>query len=315
MPSATPKSNAPLGAFCSTSFPKKSSVLTLTGEPPPRLELQKDPKSQPKAGAVPKVTGASVTRLSLQVRFRQRDSNNLSSNDSDQAKQSERTGAPARIEDGVVKEAFDEDEMDTPDEKKTRPHYQIHPPFQGSPWGGFRQWRRSMFLRMTTPLTRHAKMELVMDTVTTSAATICLSPPSVKNSSRPRRQFWVTSSFEFFAYDIDNSPSAHRQHNITLVSEAGWLSVCGKNFNIAIFSDIINDTGQTPHDGSSTHWALPIDTTFSDLDCISKSQQCQTGLTENSIFSSDYVGRLYDCLFHQVDHEYTTIFYSCTCSR
>ena len=133
MPSATPKSNAPLGAFCSTSLPQKSSVLTLSGEPPPRLELQKDPKSQPKAGAVPKVTGASVTRLSLQVRFRQRDSNNLSSNDSDQAKQSERTGAPARIEDGVVKEAFDEDEMDTPDEKKTRPHYQIHPPFQGSP--------------------------------------------------------------------------------------------------------------------------------------------------------------------------------------
>ena len=32
---------------------------------------------------------------------------------------------------------------------------------------------------------------------------------------------------------------------------------------------------QTLHDGSA-HWALPSHTTFSDLDCISRSQQCQT---------------------------------------
>ena len=43
------------------------------------------------------------------------------------------------------------------------------------------------------------------------------------------------------------------------------------------------DKCQTLHDGS-THKALPIHTTFSDLDCISRSQQCQTVLTENFMF-------------------------------
>ena len=38
------------------------------------------------------------------------------------------------------------------------------------------------------------------------------------------------------------------------------------------------DIHQTLHDGS-THWALLIHTTFSDLDCISRSQHCQTVLT------------------------------------
>ena len=36
--------------------------------------------------------------------------------------------------------------------------------------------------------------------------------------------------------------------------------------------------------GCTTHWALPIHTTSSDLDCISGSQQRQTVLTENVIF-------------------------------
>ena len=45
------------------------------------------------------------------------------------------------------------------------------------------------------------------------------------------------------------------------------------------------DKCQTVHDGS-THWTLPIHTTFSDFDCISRSQQCQTVLTENFMFLS-----------------------------
>ena len=40
------------------------------------------------------------------------------------------------------------------------------------------------------------------------------------------------------------------------------------------------DNCQSFHDGS-TQWTLPINTTFSDLDYISRSQQCQTVLTEN----------------------------------
>ena len=71
------------------------------------------------------------------------------------------------------------------------------------------------------------------------------------------------------------------------VRPAGRLSVCGKNVNVAIFSGAVNFLGrckydkcQTLRDGS-THLALPIHTTFSDLDCISRSQQCQTVLPES----------------------------------
>ena len=42
---------------------------------------------------------------------------------------------------------------------------------------------------------------------------------------------------------------------------------------------------QTSHDG--THSALPMHTTFDDLDYISRSQQCQTVLTKNFMFLSD----------------------------
>ena len=68
------------------------------------------------------------------------------------------------------------------------------------------------------------------------------------------------------------------------------------------------------HDGSN-HWALPIQTTFSDLDCISRSHQCQKVLMEHFMFWSDKVQTLYDCWLHQVGQEYTTSFYFCTCSR
>ena len=44
-----------------------------------------------------------------------------------------------------------------------------------------------------------------------------------------------------------------------------WVIVLhGKNINVVIFSDTINDKCQTLHDGS-THWVLPVHTTFSDI--------------------------------------------------
>ena len=64
----------------------------------------------------------------------------------------------------------------------------------------------------------------------------------------------------------------------------GWLSICGKNLR----ADFLGHYCQTLHDGI-THWALLIHTTFSDFDCISRAQQCQTVLTENFMFFSDYV--------------------------
>ena len=40
------------------------------------------------------------------------------------------------------------------------------------------------------------------------------------------------------------------------VRSADWVFVCGKNFNIVIFSGTMYDKCQTLHDGT-THWALP----------------------------------------------------------
>ena len=49
----------------------------------------------------------------------------------------------------------------------------------------------------------------------------------------------------------------------------------GKNFKATTFSDTINVTKyQTLHD-DTTYWALPVRTTFSDLDLISRTQRCQ----------------------------------------
>ena len=62
------------------------------------------------------------------------------------------------------------------------------------------------------------------------------------------------------------------------------LSVGGKNFNITTFLDAMN-MGNVKL--CSIHRALPIHTTFSDLDCISRSQQCQKVLIENVIFLSN----------------------------
>ena len=47
----------------------------------------------------------------------------------------------------------------------------------------------------------------------------------------------------------------------------------------------------TLHDGTA-HETLNFDTTSSDLDHVSSSQQCQTVLTENVTFLSDYLEAL-----------------------
>ena len=63
----------------------------------------------------------------------------------------------------------------------------------------------------------------------------------------------------------------------------GQVSGLVENVNIWI-SDTINVI--TLHDGT-TQGALPFHYTFSDLDLISKSQQCQAILTESFVFLSN----------------------------
>ena len=65
----------------------------------------------------------------------------------------------------------------------------------------------------------------------------------------------------------------------------GQVSGLVENFNIGICSDFINVINVTFH-GGTTHWALPVYIAFGDLECISRSQQCQTVLTENFMFLS-----------------------------
>ena len=50
--------------------------------------------------------------------------------------------------------------------------------------------------------------------------------------------------------------------------QTGWLSEC-----LYFLRHCKYETNQTLHEGS-TYRALPIHTAFSDLDCISRSQQC-----------------------------------------
>ena len=73
------------------------------------------------------------------------------------------------------------------------------------------------------------------------------------------------------------------------VRPAGWLIVrCGKNFNVAVFSDTMNVINfKLCMMVLLTHWALPVHTSFGALDHISRSQVCPTILIENFIFSSD----------------------------
>ena len=58
----------------------------------------------------------------------------------------------------------------------------------------------------------------------------------------------------------------------------------------------------TLHDGN-THWALPIDTTFSDLDCISRTQQFCLKILCSYLIKL----KLYVYWLHQVNHECTII--------
>ena len=63
------------------------------------------------------------------------------------------------------------------------------------------------------------------------------------------------------------------------------MSVCGKDFNVAVFLDTGINMINIKLCSMVVHVELlPIHTTFSDLDCSSRSQQCQTALTENFMF-------------------------------
>ena len=68
------------------------------------------------------------------------------------------------------------------------------------------------------------------------------------------------------------------------IRQVTWLSVCGKDFNVAIFSDVINMINVRL---CVMVVLFELCTTFSDLDCILRSQQCQTVLTANVMFLSN----------------------------
>ena len=53
----------------------------------------------------------------------------------------------------------------------------------------------------------------------------------------------------------------------------GQVSGLVKNSNTGILSDTVNVTCWSLHYGTA-HWALPVHTTFSGLECMSGSQQC-----------------------------------------
>ena len=77
--------------------------------------------------------------------------------------------------------------------------------------------------------------------------------------------------------------------NMFMVGQVSWLV---ENFNIGIFSETINvmiyQTLSRLCDGTIC-WALPVHTTSSDLDYISRAQQYKTVKTENFVFLSDKV--------------------------
>ena len=93
----------------------------------------------------------------------------------------------------------------------------------------------------------------------------------------------------------------HDMFCVTLVCIQGrWLAqlfhqssvwACRKLQHCDLLRHRKYDKCQTLHDGTTCS-ALLVHTTFSDLDHISKSQQCETVLTENFVFLSDEVETL-----------------------
>ena len=79
------------------------------------------------------------------------------------------------------------------------------------------------------------------------------------------------------------------------------------NFNVIFLRHYECDKCQTLND-SSTHWALPIHTTLSDLDCISSSFNWK-------FFVLIWLSWNFVWLLITSDSEYTTTFYFYTCSR
>ena len=74
---------------------------------------------------------------------------------------------------------------------------------------------------------------------------------------------------------------------IISVRPAGRFYVCDKNVDVTIFSDVINMIIVKLCMMVVLFKLYPFIATFSDLECISRSQQCQTVLTEKFMFVSD----------------------------
>ena len=72
------------------------------------------------------------------------------------------------------------------------------------------------------------------------------------------------------------------------------VTICGKKICCDFLRYYKHDKCQILHDGS-THCALPVRTTSRDLVGLSRSQQCQTVLTEKLMFLSDSVETLHHC--------------------
>ena len=85
------------------------------------------------------------------------------------------------------------------------------------------------------------------------------------------------------------------------------VEACQKRSPCDFVGQYTCDKCQSLH-GGSIYRTSPLPTTFSDLWHISRSQQCQTVLTENFIFLSNLVEALYDCLARPLDHDNTTDF-------
>ena len=120
---------------------------------------------------------------------------------------------------------------------------------------------------------------------------------------------WTTYSKISAAFWLKHEKCVYVMISIRL---AGWVSVCGKDFNVAVFLDTGINMINIKLCSMVVHVELlPIHTTFSDLDCISRSQHCQTVLAENCLVVAEKLETLSNCCFRQVDHEHSITFDFC----
>ena len=128
--------------------------------------------------------------------------------------------------------------------------------------------------------------------------------------------FWfLSSSLKHCVVATYIKKIMHDMICVTLVSiEGRWLTfffgwssfwACWKRKHLDLLRHHKCDKCQTLYYGT-TYWALPVNTTFNDLDNILRSQQCRTVFIENFVFL--FIG----CWVSEVASEYTTVFHFCT---